>query len=155
MAGVKAFWVDVSRYLLASMKLRKHFLIMAVNSLPMQDVREIGLKLVGDDGSDVADGFPSSLMAANFHVDGTAEVAQQRLNMLCRATRREGQFLKITKHGSPLYIGMAKVLPIIDVLGYDEQNSSFSSPPYSDSTPITQKGSHISMQISWLRSTKI
>ena len=44
------------------------------------------------------------------------------------------------------------VLPIIDVFGYDGQNSSFSSssssssPPYprSDSTPITQKGSHIS-----------
>ena len=42
-------------------------------------------------------------------------------------------------------IGMAKVLPIIDVLGYDGQNSSFSSsPPYSDLTPITQEGSHIS-----------
>ena len=48
-------------------------------------------------------------------------------------------------------IGMAKVLPIIDVLGYDGQNSSFSSsssssssPPYLDSTPIIQKGSHIS-----------
>ena len=41
-----------------------------------------------------------------------------------------------------LYIGMAKVLPIIDVLGYDGQNSSFSS--CSDSTTITQKGSHIS-----------
>ena len=56
----------------------------------------------------------------------------------------------ITKHSSALYIGMAKVLPIIDVLGYDRQNSPFSSssssspPPYSDSTPITQKGSHIS-----------
>ena len=53
----------------------------------------------------------------------------------------------ITKHSSALYIGMAKVLPIIDVLGYDGQNSSFSfssSLPYSDSTPITQKGSHIS-----------
>ena len=53
-----------------------------------------------------------------------------------------------TKHSSALYIGMAKVLPIIDVLGYDGQNSSFSSSssssPYSDSTPITQKGSHIS-----------
>ena len=33
----------------------------------------------------------------------------------------------ITKHGSSLYIGMAKVLPIIDVLGYDGQNFSFSS----------------------------
>ena len=53
------------------------------------------------------------------------------------------------KNSSALYIGMAKVLPIIDVLGYDGQNSSSSSPPppppsRSDSTPITQKGSHIS-----------
>ena len=55
--------------------------------------------------------------------------------------------LLVTKHGSALYIGMAKVLPIIDVLGYDGQNSSFSSSPSSsrsDSTPITQKRSHIS-----------
>ena len=51
----------------------------------------------------------------------------------------------ITKHSSALYIGMAKVLPIIDVLGYDGQNSSFSSSSSrSDLTPITQKGSHIS-----------
>ena len=54
----------------------------------------------------------------------------------------------ITKHSSALYIGIAKVLPIIDVLGYDGQNSSFSSSSSSsscsDSTPITQKGSHIS-----------
>ena len=51
----------------------------------------------------------------------------------------------ITKHSSALYIGMAKVLPIIDVLGYDGQNSSFSSSSlYSDLTSITQKGSHIS-----------
>ena len=52
----------------------------------------------------------------------------------------------ITKHSSALYIiGMAKVLPIIDVLGYDGQNSSFSSSSScSDSTPITQKGSHVS-----------
>ena len=46
----------------------------------------------------------------------------------------------ITKHSSALYIGMAKVLPIIDVLGYDGQNSSFSS-SHSDSIPITQEGS--------------
>ena len=53
--------------------------------------------------------------------------------------------LCITKHSSALHIGMAKVLPIVDVLGYDGQNSSFSSPPPppSDSTPITQKGNHI------------
>ena len=46
-------------------------------------------------------------------------------------------------------IGMAKVLPIIDILGYDGQNSSFSSSssPPSDSTPITQKGSHINMKL--------
>ena len=53
----------------------------------------------------------------------------------------------IAKHSSALYIGMAKVLPIIDVLGYDGQKSSFSSSPssfsHSDSTPITQKRSHI------------
>ena len=51
----------------------------------------------------------------------------------------------ITKHGSDLYIGMAKVLPIIDVLGYGGQNSSFSSSSSSpsDSTPITQEGSHM------------
>ena len=36
-------------------------------------------------------------------------------------------YTPITKHSSALYIGMAKVLPIIDVLGYDGQNSSFSS----------------------------
>ena len=53
-------------------------------------------------------------------------------------------FLFITKYDSALYIGMAKVLPIIDLLGYNGQNSSFSSPPYSDSTPITQVGSDIS-----------
>ena len=59
--------------------------------------------------------------------------------------------LCITKHSSALYIGIAKVLPIIDVLGYDGQNSSFSSSSSSssssscsDSTPITQKGSYIS-----------
>ena len=53
----------------------------------------------------------------------------------------------ITKHSSALYIRMAKVLPIIDVLGYNGQNSSFSSSspsPRSDSTPVTQEGSHIS-----------
>ena len=61
-----------------------------------------------------------------------------------RSVRRLRLF--ITKHGSVLHIGMAKVLPIIDILGYDGQKSSFSSssPPYSDSTPITQKGNHIS-----------
>ena len=51
----------------------------------------------------------------------------------------------ITKHSSALYIGIAKVLPIIDVLGYDGQNSLFSSSPSSSSSPsYTQKGSHIS-----------
>ena len=53
-------------------------------------------------------------------------------------------FLNMLKMQGTLYIGMAKLLPIIDVLGYDGQNSSFSSSSPSDSTPITQKGSHIS-----------
>ena len=45
---------------------------------------------------------------------------------------------------SACIIGMAEVLPIIDVLGYDEENNYCSSSPSpSDSTPITQKGSHI------------
>ena len=44
---------------------------------------------------------------------------------------------------------MAKVLPIINVFGYDGQSSSFyfpSPPPPSpsDLTPITQEGSHMS-----------
>ena len=59
----------------------------------------------------------------------------------------EGSKISQRKHSSALYIGMAKVLPIIDVLDYDGQNSSFSSSPpspCSDLTPITQKGSHIS-----------
>ena len=57
------------------------------------------------------------------------------------------------KASTDALIGMAKVLPIIDVLGYDGQNSSFSSssssssssspPSRSDLTPITQEGSHM------------
>ena len=67
-----------------------------------------------------------------------------------RPVSGRGRVNTITKHSSALYIGIAKVLPIIDVLGYDGQNSSFSSSSSSsssscsDSTPITQKGSHIS-----------
>ena len=97
---MKAFWTDLSRYLLASMYLRKRFLMTVVNSLPMHDVRAIGLKLDGDDGSDDAAGFPISLIAANFQIDGTHEVAQQRLKMLWRATKSDGQFLK-TLYGIP------------------------------------------------------
>ena len=46
-------------------------------------------------------------------------------------------------------LGPPLPLPLLctDALGYDGHNSSFSSPPpppYSDLTPITQKGSHIS-----------
>ena len=57
----------------------------------------------------------------------------------------------ITKHGSALYIGMAKVLPIIDVLGYDGQNSSFSSsspPPYSNfDTHNSKRKPYINMKL--------
>ena len=70
-------------------------------------------------------------------------------SFVCASFFRQNLVLVITKHSSALYIGIAKVLPIIDVLGYDGQNSSFSSSSSSssscsDSTPITQKGSHIS-----------
>ena len=79
------------------------------------------------------------------------KVAVTSPSEVCRhITQTSVNYSVITKHSSALYIGIAKVLPIIDVLGYDGQNSSFSPPPppppppYSDSTPITQKGSHIS-----------
>ena len=62
------------------------------------------------------------------------------------SSQNTGNINGITKQCSALYIGMAKVLPIIDVLGYDGQNSSFSSSSSScsDSSHITQKRSHIS-----------
>ena len=56
-------------------------------------------------------------------------------------------FSLLVSISSALYIGMAKVLCIIDVLDYDGQNSSFSSPSPSNSTPITQEGSHISTKL--------
>ena len=63
--------------------------------------------------------------------------------------RKGNTVVSITKHSSALYIGMAKVLPIIDVLGYDGQNSSFSSSPsHSDSTPHNSKRkSYINMKL--------
>ena len=42
-------------------------------------------------------------------------------NMLSKISQSMVE-LRIAKHGSALNIGMAKVLPIIDVLGYDGQN---------------------------------
>ena len=79
----------------------------------------------------------SSYNEITFHDNSEAPNMLKVLTPICRIV-----VFGITKHGSALYIGMAKVLLVIDVLGYDEQNPSFSSP--SDSTPITQKGSHIS-----------
>ena len=48
----------------------------------------------------------------------------------------------ITKHSSALYMGMAKVLPIINVLGYDGQNSSFSPSSHSDNIVIVNNRKH-------------
>ena len=77
------------------------------------------------------------------HVEYKSDCKYDEENVLYRIL-----LCNITKHSSALYIGIAMVLPIIDVLGYDGQNSSFSSSSSSsscsDSTPITQKGSHIS-----------
>lgn len=68
--------------------------------MPTEEVRAIGLKLVGEDGSDFAEGLAISLTAANFHTDGTVELVQRRLKMLCKATRRAGHFLN-TRYGIP------------------------------------------------------
>ena len=57
-------------------------------------------------------------------------------NGVLRSAEKKMMLCIITKHSSALYIGMAKVLSILDVLGYDGQNSSFSSSSPSDSTPI-------------------
>ena len=42
-----------------------------MNNLPMQGVRPIGLKLLGDVGSSAAELLPISLIAATFHSEGT------------------------------------------------------------------------------------
>ena len=55
---------------------------MVEKSFPTQEVRAIGLKLQGEDGSDLADDLLISLMDANFQADGTEEHTQQRLKML-------------------------------------------------------------------------
>ena len=86
--------MDLSMYLFASMNLSNRSLTIAVKSLPTHEVRAIGLKLVGVDGSDLAVDFPISFTTASFHAEGTTEVAQQRLTMLWRATKRAGHHLK-------------------------------------------------------------
>ena len=66
-------------------------------------------------------GVPSAMVLCTTHHYGCHDnlaVSQMELHV-------QAHNYVITKHGSALYIGMAKVLPIIDVLGYDGQNSSF------------------------------
>ena len=48
-------------------------------------------------------------------------------------------------------IGIAKVLPIIDVLGYDGQNSSFSSSSSSSCSDSIKKGAIYQHETLWVR----
>ena len=66
---------------------------MVEKSFPVDGVKPIGLKLEGSGGNSSAGPLANSLIAAVFQCFGTAEVVQQVLNKLCRATAREGQCL--------------------------------------------------------------
>ena len=61
----------------------------------MHDVREIGLKLGGNEGSSLADSLAISLMDAVFHACGTVDVCQHRLYRSNRACPKEGHLFKI------------------------------------------------------------
>ena len=65
---------------------------MVVNNFPMHEVRAIGLKLLGEEGSCSAVVLLINLTAANFHCVGTVESDQQQLNRSCRAVSRDGHF---------------------------------------------------------------
>ena len=68
---------------------------MVVNRFPTHEVRAIGQKSEGSDGSTLAEVFAMNLMTAFFHVDGTEEVDQLHSNISCRLSTSEGHFLKM------------------------------------------------------------
>ena len=92
--GMKAFWIPLSRYLLASINDNHRRQRIAVKSLPTQDVSAMGLKLFGRVGSSSAACFPISLTEAVFHCSGTIDCAQQVLKRSCRVVTNAGHFLK-------------------------------------------------------------
>ena len=67
-----------------------------VNTLPMQDVRAMGLKLFGLLGSSSAFFFPSRRMTPTFQASGTLCSFQQELKMCSRAGIKEGHFFRTT-----------------------------------------------------------
>lgn len=71
---MKAFWM-ILRHCLAYSPATCSSGWLVVNSFPTREVREIGLKFEGSDGSSLAEVFAINLMAAFFHTDGTEEVA--------------------------------------------------------------------------------
>ena len=91
---MKAFWTDLSRYLLDSMNSSHLFFRMVVNSLPTQEVRAIGQKCEGSLGSSSAEDFPISLIPASFQLVGTVVVDQQHWKRLSKAWVRDGHLLK-------------------------------------------------------------
>ena len=93
-AVIKAFWTDLSRYLLDSMNSSHLFFRMVVNSLPTQEVRAIGRKLEGSLGSSSAEDFPISLIPASFQLVGMVDVDQQHWKRLSKARVRDGHLLK-------------------------------------------------------------
>ena len=55
----------------------------------------MGLKLLGDAGSELAAALAISLTDASFQAQGTVDSAQQRLKILCKANSNAGHLLKI------------------------------------------------------------
>lgn len=92
---MNAFWMELSMYLLPIMYSNQRFFKMEVKSLPTHEVRAMGLKLSGHDGSFSADFFPINLIAAIFQSLGISEVDQQQLYKSKRSGTREGHRLKI------------------------------------------------------------
>ena len=71
------------------------FLIIEEKSLPRHDVRAIGLKCWGSDGSDLAASFPINCTMATFQELGTYFSFQQLSNKSSSASFNEWHFLNI------------------------------------------------------------
>ena len=69
-AVMNTFWMDLSRYLFPSMYSSQRFFKIEVTT---QEIRAIGLKLAGCEGSFSAASFPINLMAASFQSFGITD----------------------------------------------------------------------------------
>ena len=68
--------------------------MIVVYTLPILEVRAIGRKLAGFDGSSLALVFMMSVIEACFHVDGTVDVSHHRLYRSSRCLEREGHLFR-------------------------------------------------------------